>query len=191
MLDPVIIDNVFTPKEIARIHELKHEPARNAEYDPYCRRFMIHTDELERDYSSKLEPIAREIFGDSSIRTSFSAYVRYAWSNSRLPRHLDMDAGAYTIDYCLSQKTEPWAIIIDEKEYFLEPNQAIAFVGSKLEHYRNEITDPENNEVEMLLFHFEPANSWLFNRCEDFVLDSEKESGISKVGLPEFFGKIE
>jgi hypothetical protein len=190
MLDPVIIDNVFTPEQIARLHQLKKEPARNAEYDPYCRRFMIHTDELERDYSSKLEPIAREIFGDPSIRTSYSAYIKYAWANSRLPRHLDMDAGEYTIDYCLSQKTEPWGIFIDGKEYFLKPNQAIAFVGSKLEHYRNEMTDPENNEVEMLLFHFEPGNSWLFNRCDDFVLDSEKSSGIGIVGLPEFFGQI-
>jgi hypothetical protein len=190
MLEPVIIDDVFTPEQVARLHELKLEDARNKEYDPFCGRFIIHHDELERDYSSKLEPIAGDIFGDPTIKTSYSAYVRYAWANSKLPAHLDMDAGEYTIDYCLSQKTEPWGIIIDGKEYFLKPNQAIAFVGSKLEHYRNNLPDPENNEVEMILFHFEPGNSWLFNRCEDFVLDSEKNSGIGEVGLPEFFGGV-
>jgi len=175
MLEPVIIDNVFTDEQIARIHELKHEPGRNREYDPYCRRFLVYNNELERDYSSQLEPVAREVFGDPTIKTSYSSYARYAWEGSRLPHHLDMDAGEYTIDYCLTQKTEPWPIYIDEKPYYLEPNQALCFVGSKLEHYRKPLPDPENNEYEILLFHFEPGNSWFFDRCKDFQLDSDTD----------------
>lgn len=173
MLEPVIIDNVFSPEEIARMHELKLEPGRNTEYDPFCGRLIVHNNEFERSFSSKLEPLARELFNDPTIKTSYSAYIRYAWANSCLPEHMDKDAGEYTIDYCLTQRTEPWAINIGGVDYYLKENQAIAFVGSKIEHYRDYLVDPENNEVEMFLFHFEPASSWFFGRCEDFRLDSE------------------
>jgi hypothetical protein len=188
MLEPVIIPNVFTPEQIARLHEIKNGPARIKEYDPFCGRYIVYANEFEEEFSSKLESIAREVFEDNTIKTSYSYYVRYAWENSILPPHLDMDAGEYTIDYCLSQRTEPWPIYIGGKEYILQPNEILCFVGSKLEHYRDQLTDYENNEVEMILFHFEPGNSWFFDRCEDFQLDSDRISGESKIGLSHVFG---
>ena len=176
MLKPVIIDNVFTTEEVARLRELMlEEPSRKKEYDPFCKRLMIYTDELEKVFSKKLEPLAAKYSGDPTMKTSYSALIQYAWENSKLPPHTDQSASTFSIDYMLTQKTEPWPVVVDGVPYYLKENQALCFLGSELVHYRDPMPDPDNNLVEIGLFHFEPADSWYFgNCCPDFKLDVER-----------------
>jgi hypothetical protein len=131
--------------------------------------------ELEEVFSKKLEPLARQIFGDETLKTSYSAYVDYNQPTSHLPMHLDMNACTYTIDYCVSAKT-PWGVVIEDEEFFFKPGQALAFMGGNDNHGRNPMPDPENNRVEMIMFHFVPADHWYFTEGPDYIYKLHAES---------------
>jgi hypothetical protein len=175
MRKPVIFDNVLLPEEIERLREIALEPPTDrTEYDPFNGRVMLYTDTIEEAVGAKLLKIARKVFEDPTLKVSHASLVRYAWKESRLTLHKDQSASAYTIDYILTQKTEPWPIYIEDEPYYLEENQALAFVGSELMHYRDYMPDPDNNVVEILLMHYEPGDSWYFgNHCEDFRLEED------------------
>jgi|TARA_B110000977_G_scaffold200985_1_gene293487 hypothetical protein len=170
MRKPVIFDAVLSPEDIKRLREIATEtPTERTEYDPYNGRVMFYTDTIEEAVGEKLLDIAREVFGDPTLKTSRASLVRYAWKESKLNLHIDEYAAKYTLDYILTQKTETWPIYIEDEPYYLEENQAIAFVGSEVLHYRDYMPDPENNVVEIVLMHYEPGDSWYFgNHCEDF-----------------------
>lgn len=174
MFSPVIIDDVFSPSDIAKLREIADSNAgRRVWYDNYSKRSLIQNDELESYFSQKLEPIAKAVFNDLTLRTSFSLYAKYSHPESWLSEHLDRDACTYTLDYCLSAKSI-WPVNVDGKSYSIAPNQALAFMGMESIHGRKLITDPGNNEVEMVFFHFVPENHWYFNHCADFYPDTAR-----------------
>jgi hypothetical protein len=50
-------------------------------------------------------------------------------------------------------------------------------MGGYDSHWRNEMPDPENNIVEMIMFHFCPEDHWYFTEGPDYVY-TLKENGL-------------
>jgi hypothetical protein len=168
MFEPIILKNVFSEDDISKIREIvRSGGGRRRSYDGLTKRQLIKHDDFEQYFSKKLEPIAAKIFGDPTLKTSFSLYAKYDNKSSWLPKHVDRDACTYTLDYCLSAKTV-WPLNIENVAYPIQENEALAFMGEDSYHWRDPMPDPETNEVEMIFFHFVPENHWFFRHCEDF-----------------------
>jgi hypothetical protein len=174
--NPVVLSNLFTQEETARLRELldSKEYLKSWADTAHDRRVRKYA-ELEEVFSKKLEPLAREIFGDSTLKTTYSVYVDYNKPTSNLPMHHDMNACVYTIDYCVSAKT-PWGVLFEDREVMFEPGQAVAFMGGHDAHGRSPMPDPENNRVEVIMFHFCPADHWYFTEGPDYVYKLFAES---------------
>lgn len=167
--NPVLIDNVFDEEDLRHLKSLLASGRQTKDWrDTKNSRKVLKFRELDEYFSKKLEPIAKKIFNDESLKSTYSVYLDYNQPTSKLPMHKDNNACTYTIDYCVSSKT-PWGILIEDEEFFIEKNQGLAFMGGHDAHGRGEMPDPETNRVEVIMFHFCPEDHWFFTEGEDYV----------------------
>lgn len=131
-------------------------------------RRVLRYKKLDSYFSKKLEPLARDIFKDQTLKSTYAVYLDYNEPTSKLPMHRDNNACTYTIDYCVSQKT-PWGVVIEGKEFFIEENEGLAFMGGYDLHGRKKMPDPSNNRVEIIMFHFCPEDHWWFTEGQDYL----------------------
>lgn len=177
---PVILENLFSEEDMAKLRELLDSKGK-AKYweDERHSRSLKKYSELQEYFSAKLEPEARKIFNDDTLKTSYSVYVDYNQPTSSLPMHKDQNACVYTIDYCVSAKT-PWGVIIEDEEFIFEPGDALAFMGGHDLHGRGPMPDPENNRVEMIMFHFVPADHWYFTEGPNYVFKLAEQGKLEQ-----------
>ena len=163
MFEPIVLNNIFDEKDIKKIKKLINDNKKDFIFDNKAHRFDFQNPELENYFSKKLEPLAKQIFNDNTLKTTYVHYSMYNHPLSNLIKHKDINACTYTIDFCLSANT-PWGIWIEGKEYILQPGQAIVFMGEDQEHWRGPFPDPYDNVVEMIFFHFAPEDHWWFTK---------------------------
>jgi hypothetical protein len=165
--EPIVLDNIFDDKDIKKLKKLVHDNKKDFAFDGNAHRFDFQHEEIEGYFSKKLEPLAKKLFNDETLKTTYSHYSMYNHPLSNLIKHKDMNACTYTIDLCLSADT-PWGIWIEEREYVLQPGQAIAFMGEDQEHWRGPFPDPYDNCVEMIFFHFAKPDHWWFTKGKEY-----------------------
>lgn len=167
--EPVTLDNVFSKKDIFKLKKLLNSsvPEKNWQDTKNDRR-VLKFQELDSYFSKKLEPLAKKIFKDKTLKSTYAVYLDYNSPTSKLPMHKDNSACTYTIDYCVSAKT-PWGIVIEDREFFINENQGLAFMGGYDSHGRNKMPDPQSNRVEVIMFHFCPQDHWWFTEGEEYL----------------------
>lgn len=168
---PIVLDSVFTEEDQKKLREILDSQAHSKNWvDHKNSRRVIKYDELESYFSKKLEPVLQKIFDNPRIKTTYSVYLDYDKPTSKLPPHKDNNACTYTIDYCVSAKT-PWGVIVEGEEFIFGPNQALVFMGGHDSHWRNAMPDPENNRVEVIMFHFCVDDHWYFTEGQDYMYE--------------------
>ena len=171
---PIYLDSVFSEEDLNKLRVLvSSDTFRKKWVDSDRDRSLRQYSELEEYFSSKLEPLAKTVFKDESLKSSYSVYIDYNKPTSELPKHKDNNACTYTIDFCLSAKT-PWPIVIEDEEFIITENQALAFMGGHDYHYRPAMPDPETNRVEIIMFHFVPEDHWFFTEGKNYVHELAK-----------------
>lgn len=167
--NPVVIPELFSKRDLKKLRKLldSKEPIKNWR-DIKNNRRVLKYKKLDSYFSKKLEPIARKIFNDPTLKSTYSVYLDYNSPTSKLPMHRDNNACTYTIDYCVSQRT-PWGVVIEGEEFFIEENQGLAFMGGYDLHGRKKMPDAKNNRVEVIMFHFCPKDHWWFTEGEDYL----------------------
>jgi len=169
--EPIIIDNLFSLEEHQEIKMLvQNKKAERSWNDKGLDRSVRKYEELDKYFSKILEPRAKNIFSDNTLQSSYSAYLGYDRPQAKLTPHKDNNACTYTIDYCLSAKT-PWGVVVEGTEYVFGEGQGLAFMGGYDSHWRNEMPDPKNNVVEMIMFHFCPSDHWYFTEGQDYIYE--------------------
>ena len=177
MFEPVIVDDVFSPSDFSDLRFHIDTILSSTTYDPTFQRSLKNSPELENHFSKILEPMAKAIFKDNTLKTSYTLYSKYQNPKSWLKKHKDDNACTYTLDLCLSAQT-PWGIFVEGTEYLLSQNQALAFMGEDQEHWRGPFPDPETNCVEMIFFHFVPEDHWFFTKGRDYIHEIRGQKGI-------------
>lgn len=178
--EPRVLDNLFSEQDRVKLRSLldSNSPDKSWIDKDSGRRVQKYT-ELETYFSKKLEPLARELFRDSTLKTTYSVYLDYNEPTASLAMHLDNNACRYTIDYCVSSIT-PWGVVIDGVEHFFDPGQGLAFMGGYSYHGRNPMPNPENNRVEVIMFHFCPEDHWYFTEGPDYIYTLSDEGRLSE-----------
>jgi hypothetical protein len=167
--NPVVIKDLFSQEDVLKLKTLVSSKGHEKIWtDRSNSRGVRKYSELDTYFSKKLEPIAREIFGDPTLKTTYSVYLDYDRPTSSLDMHMDNNACTYTIDYCLSAIT-PWGLVVGEKEEMFLPGEGLAFMGGNDAHGRNPMPNPEKNRVEAIMFHFCPKDHWYFTEGPEYV----------------------
>lgn len=177
MFEPVTIGNIFDEEDLIFLRMVidGKTAAYKSFYDENCKREVLQSKALDEYFGKKLEPLARKLFRDETLRSTFVVYAKYDHPESFLPVHKDRHACVYNMSYCLTQE-KPWYFNIDGRPYYMEENELIAYSGTDSEHGRDDMGSSGNSEVEMVFFHFAPSDYWYFEHCEDFRLDYEHVS---------------
>lgn len=159
-MEPIILRETFPPELRQRLLTdcdlLVRRGMTNP--DPAMGR-IISNDGRLYIYAEHLLPIVRQVFQDDTLVPSYNCWARYTQLDSNLPRHKDKNACTFTVDYCVAQH-EPWPIIVEDREYVLQENQSLLFMGEDMEHWRPPFKP--GNSVEMIFFHFVRPDHWYF-----------------------------
>lgn len=160
MMEPIILKDTFPAELRQRLLDDCDLFVRRGDItqDPDYGRIISNNGRMYL-YAEHLLPLVRQIFQDDSILPSYNCWARYTSLNSRLPRHKDKNACTFTVDYCV-QQNEPWPLFVNGKEYVLQENQSLVFMGEDMEHWRESFLP--GNSVEMIFFHFVRPDHWYF-----------------------------
>jgi hypothetical protein len=177
---PIVLKNLFSAEDLEKLKQLvSSDEHKNLWNDKSNSRGVRKYSELDTYFSKKLEPVAQEVFGDPTLKSTYSVYLDYNKPTAKLDMHMDNNACTYTIDFCLSAVT-PWGLVVGGEEQMFLPGEGLAFMGGHDYHGRHPMPNPENNRVEAIMFHFAPEDHWYFTEGPDYVYFL-KETGI----LPE------
>lgn len=159
-MEPIKITDVLKEEElkdlidnIQYLHPPLHDEARS--------RYFSYNDYVE-DVGRRLESLARKIFKEDNIKSSYSVYCKY-FGKASMNMHKDDNACTYTIDLCIRQ-TEPWGLWVEDKEFILNPNEALCYMGNDQTHGRYPKDLGPDGSVELVFFHYVQPDHWFFTR---------------------------
>ena len=166
---PVVIKNVLSKTQTNSIRQSVSDH-NTLEFEDWFSRYISHssTNKNLNDVFEELVPLARKTFNSKTLLPTYAFFAHYEGKNARLHKHRDDNACTYTLDLCLYQKT-PWGLWVDNKEYVLQENEALAYYGNDQLHWRQSFPDKENNHVAMIFFHFAEPDHWYFTKGPSYL----------------------
>ena len=171
MKDPIIINNILSDEDYKTVIESVLNP-KSFEYQEGFSRYIASDYYLSilKEISNKLIPIAKDIFDSKTLMPTYSLFAHYEGQDPEpsLYKHKDNNACTYTIDMCVYQN-EPWDLWVENKNYCLYPNQALAYYGNDQFHWREQFPNPKTNHVAMIFFHFAEPDHWYFTKGPSYL----------------------
>ena len=167
--EPIVLSDVLSVNQIAKIKD-EVSDYRKLVFDDWFSRYTLHSSSSKNLESvfNEILPLARKTFNSKTLLPTYALFSHYEGKNARLHKHIDDNACTYTVDLCLYQKT-PWGLWVENKEYVLEENQALAYYGNDQLHWRQQFPDKENNQVAMIFFHFAEPDHWYFTKGPSYL----------------------
>ena len=166
--DPTIIENFLPDLMFFSLKNYLIQKDKIKEnFDDSFGRYAFN-DFFINDHFNFITDIARKTFGSNTLLPSYAMFAHYEGQNASLFTHIDDNACTYTLDMCIYQ-TEPWALVVNGKEYILQENQALAYYGNAQEHGRPKFPNPESQHVAMIFFHFVEPDHWWFSKGPSYV----------------------
>lgn len=171
MKEPLLVNDVLSSEDYEVLTNAVSNP-KSFEYQKGFSRYVVADNSLPilKKLAEKLIPVAREAFGSETLLPTYTLFAHYEGQDPvpSLYKHKDDNACTYTLDMCLYQ-TEPWDLWVENKNYTLYPNQALAYYGNDQEHWREKFPNPETNYVAMIFFHFAEPDHWFFTEGPEYL----------------------
>ncbi len=171
MKNPLLIDNLLSQKDYDNLLKEIKNP-KDFDYDAGFSRYLNDHRGLPvlKELSDKLTQTARNIFNSQTLLSTYTLFAHYEGQDPEpsLFKHKDTNACTYTLDMCVYQN-EPWDLWVEDKNYTLYPNQALAYYGEDQFHWREKFPSPETNKVAMIFFHFAEPDHWYFTKGSSYI----------------------
>jgi hypothetical protein len=160
-----LVKDLFDHHTFNTLKSLLHYKYKEFPYFKEFGRYEIADHDLPelKEYTEPMVDKAREIFNSDTLEYTYSLLAHYEGPEANLFKHTDTNACTYTLDVCLYQNVQ-WPLIIEDVEYKLEENEALAFYGEDQEHWRPEFPNPDWNNVGMIFLHFAEPDHWFFKK---------------------------
>ena len=171
MKEPLIINNLLDSEDYLRLIESLKDP-KSFGFDPGFSRYCIADNSLPilGELANKLTEIARKVFNSKELLPTYTLFAHYEGQDPEpsLYKHKDDNACTYTLDMCVYQN-KPWDLWVEDKNYCLYPNEALAYYGNDQLHWREKFPNPETNHVAMIFFHFAEPDHWYFTKGPSYL----------------------
>jgi len=161
-----IVKDVLTPEEIASIYKMLETPSQ--EY--VMKRFnqKISDFQLPTSVAKKIVDHCEKISGESGLVISEYQFARYTniyeedgtLGAPLLSPHYDetFKEPRFTFDYQMKSNTT-WPLVVEEREYPLEDNQALTFSGTHQIHWRTKKVFSDEEFIDMIFFHLKKSDA--------------------------------
>jgi len=171
MKEPLLVNDILSKEDYEVLTNAVANP-KSFEYQAGFSRYVVADNNLPilKELAEKLIPVAREAFESKTLLPTYTLFAHYEGQDPApsLYKHKDDNACTYTLDMCVYQ-TEPWDLWVEDKNYTLYPNQALAYYGNDQMHWREEFPNPESNYVAMVFFHFAEPDHWYFTEGPEYL----------------------
>jgi hypothetical protein len=184
--EPLVVKDVLLPEHILEIYEtILALPEEKTRVQPWAGHKIWDT-RFSKNLEDRISFIAQSALGEDiklNYDYSFARYSRKFGYECKLFPHYDTrDSQRITFDIQL-RASEPWALVVENKKFLLENNQALIFAGTQQIHWRENIQISQDAEIDMLFCHLEYTNSKPLDEDQEAVLRDRanfliKESGI-------------
>jgi len=162
----VIVKQVLTDEEIEQIYS-KVQDAHNS-YLMELFTQNISDFRLPEKIADKIIAYAENISGVNNLEISEYQFSRYkntvkedgSLGKPILPPHHDdtFKEPRFTFDYQIGGNTT-WPIIVEDKVFELQNNEALTFSGTHQIHWRKKKTFADNEYIDMVFIHLRKINS--------------------------------
>lgn len=105
-------------------------------------------------FGQELLPLAKELFNNPNLCSVKTTFAHYEGHQGVLGKHTDNSPNVCLIDVCIYEDV-PWGIVVEDQEYIFPKNSGVAFHSGKLQHWRKENPDLNNNKTGVLLAYFD------------------------------------
>lgn len=177
MKDPVVLNNLLNQEDYSKLLDVVKNP-KTFEYQVGFSRYVVADNSIPflQELAIKLIDKARNVFESKTLLPTYTLFSHYEGQNPlpSLYKHKDDNACTYTLDMCVYQN-EPWDLWVENKNYTLYPNQALAYYGNEQMHWREKFPNPQTNYVAMIFFHFAEPDHWFFTKGPDYLKVIRKE----------------
>lgn len=191
----LIADNVLLPEHIDEIYKtinnVKDEDTRINEWSGVK---VWHKTLFSKDIEERIINVARQYIKEDIILDTDYSFARYSKEygfNPKLFPHYDTrDAQRITFDIQI-KTDEPWALVVENKQYDLKDNQALIFSGTQQIHWREKKELSKNSRIDMLFCHLKYKNPKPFDLNQNVILEERSKflmeytnikSDIQKIG---------
>lgn len=166
--DPIIIKNFLPELVFSSLKNYLMQKKKSKDiFDPDFGRYVLN-DPFVNKHFDIVTQIARDTFESQTLLPSYAIFAHYEGDKAKLHKHIDDNACTYTLDMCVYQ-TEPWGLFVNNKEYILQENEALAYYGNDQAHGREKFPNPESQHVAMIFFHFVEPDHWWFTKGPDHL----------------------
>lgn len=162
----IIVKDVLTKEEIEQIYS-KVQDAHNS-YLMELFTQNISDFRLPEAIANKIVAYAENISGVNNLEISEYQFSRYkntvkedgSLGKPILPPHHDdtFKEPRFTFDYQIGGNTT-WPIIVEDKVFELQNNEALTFSGTHQIHWRKKKTFADNEYIDMVFIHLRKINS--------------------------------
>jgi hypothetical protein len=171
--EPIIVDNIFSKEDIDEIYAIINStPEEKTKLQTWAGHRAWHVP-LGDKIVAKINEAVKRTFGDELVLRQDYSFARYSgeWGYKvKLFPHSDIrDSQRMTFDIQLNAD-EPWGIIVEDKTYFLENNQALCFAGTQQVHWREKKPIDVNSKIDMIFCHLEYVDDRGFEEHREDVL---------------------
>lgn len=161
-----IVRDVLTEQEIQEIYKMLETPSQQYVMKRFNQK--ISDFRLPESVERKVIKHCEEISGETGLMISEYQFARYTNIINEdgtigapfLSPHYDetFKEPRFTFDYQMRSNTS-WPLVVEEKEFALEDNQALTFSGTHQIHWRVKKTFSPEDFVDMIFFHLKKAGA--------------------------------
>ena len=162
-----IVKNVLTEKEIQEIYKMLETPSQQYVMKRFNQK--ISDFRLPESVERKVIKHCEEISGETGLVISEYQFARYTniyleedgiLGAPLLSPHYDetFKEPRFTFDYQMRSNTT-WPLVVEEREYPLEDNQALTFSGTHQIHWRTKKVFSDEDFIDMIFFHLKKSDA--------------------------------
>ena len=162
----VIVKDVLTSEEIEEIYKMLETPSQQYVMKRFNQK--ISDFRLPESVERKIVDHCEKISGESGLVISEYQFARYTniyeedgtLGAPLLSPHYDetFKEPRFTFDYQMKSNTT-WPLVVEEREYPLEDNQALTFSGTHQIHWRTKKVFSDEEFIDMIFFHLKKSDA--------------------------------
>lgn len=180
----VIIDKPFDLETVDRIKSIIADSDRHEYQEAYSQR--ITNFRLPDDISKRIVELVEDAIEESGLELLEYQFARYTVSeqDTNLPNlkpHFDdvFPSQRFTFDYQLDGNTT-WPLVVEDKEFELQNNQALMFSGTNQIHWRTHKEFGPGEYVDMIFCHLGRKEPVPFDPDHNAIMVSKQIEYVQK-----------
>lgn len=171
---PIIVDNIFDKDDYDLIYRIVNEtPEDKTKLQKWAGHRAWHVG-LGQKIEDKINAAVSRTDALKDLHLvrdySFARYTPEYGYEVKLFPHCDLrETQRVTFDIQLNAD-EPWGIVVEDKTYWLENNQALVFAGTQQAHWREQKRVQPSSVIDMIFCHLEYKTPLPLDEGQDSIL---------------------